>query len=151
MKPRRPVNLTSPGNPGAFLSPNASLCNRPAQAPAFAFKAALPAAPSLSLPGPVPPRLAEARPVSRPVSAAVKFGANNRGSVLPLSRPRACLCRRRAALPLPRRPSAVLIGKKHPLPPACCRPRAAPEGWEPPSPPIPCRRPAVRRRKKGGL
>jgi hypothetical protein len=150
--PRRPVNLTSPAASGVFLFPSALPCNRAAQAPPFAFTGRLPSALPLSSFRPVPPRLAEARPVCRPCrppSAACDPCAARAAVPLPL--PRAALCRRRAALPIPRRPSAALIGTGNPLPPACRRPRAAPEGRQPPPPPIPCRAAAVRRRKKVGF
>jgi hypothetical protein len=121
MKPRRPVNLTSPAPCGAFLFPSALPCNRAAQAPPFAFTDGLPSALPLSPFGPVPPRLGQATGLCRPC----------RPSAAPLALPRAALCRRLRSFPFPcpvRRPAACLA---KPLPPALCRHRAAPEGRQP--------------------
>jgi hypothetical protein len=138
MKPRRPVNLTSPAPCGAFLFPSALPCNRAAQAPAFAFKGRLPSALSLSLCRPVPPRLVKSGAACRPVrpcrpSAALAAACDPCAAApaAPLPLPRAALCRPVRGFPFPCpvcRPAGCLV---KPLSPAPCRPRAAPEGRQP--------------------
>jgi hypothetical protein len=152
MKPRRPVNLTSPGSPGAFLFRSSQPCNRAAQAPAFAFTDGLPSALPLSPFRPVPPRLAEARPLAAPSALSV------RPPLVILARP---VPRRFPCpvppfavpglpLPLPRLPACRRHGQT--LSPARCRHRAAPEGRQPmPLPVITVRAAAARRRQNGGL
>jgi len=133
--PRRPVNLTSPGSPGAFLFPSSQPFNRAAQAPPFAFKGRLPSALPLSPFRPVPPRLVKAGAACRPCRPSAALAA------APLPLPRAALCRPVRGFPFPfpvRRPAA---GTVKPLSPACRRPRAAPEGRQPlPLPVITVRR-----------
>jgi hypothetical protein len=155
MKPRRPVNLTSPAPCGAFLFPSSQPRNRAAQAPPFAFKGRLPSALPLSPFRPVPPRLVKARPAFCPVRPCRPPAACERcaagfsaapppvaGAVRRLPLPRAALCRPVRGFPFPcpvRRPAAACLVK--PLPPACRRPRAAPEGRQPlPLPVITVRR-----------
>lgn len=152
MKPRRRATLTSPAPCGAFLFPSSQLCNRPAQAPAFAFTGRLPSALPLSPFRPVPARQGRARrlyaPVRRCRPSAADLAPAGTPAAAPLPLPRAALCRCQPALPLSCRPAGSpcpvcrpAAGLGNPLPPACRRPRAAPEGRQPPPPPIPCRRP----------
>jgi hypothetical protein len=98
MKPRRPVNLTSPAESGVFLFPSAYPCNGTEQAPPFAFTA------RAAVPLPLP-RAALCRPVR-----GFPFPSPFAGPMPPPCRPgRAATAAAGDPVPRRRRPPAAKV------------------------------------------
>ncbi len=111
--------LTSPAASGVFLFPSSQRCNRPAQAPPFAFKGRLPSALPLSAPcRPAWPKLGR---FAAPSALAV------RPPLVILARPAPC------RFPCPVPPFAAPCGASPSLAPSAAPP---PLAWS-----NPCRRP----------